>query len=112
MEYIIRPINVRDAEDINQMRRMQGVFENTFGLESERIDYNLDFIASLGDESHVFVAEVSYDVTDYASDENISYSKWVIGACGMHISKIPRKRHSASIGIMVHKEHQGKKIGT
>lgn len=44
MEFIIRPINIGDEKEINELRRMPGVFENILGIPSERIKQNEDFI--------------------------------------------------------------------
>ena len=35
----------------------------------------------------------------------------IIGTIGLHVSENPRLRHCGSIGIMVHKDYQGKGIG-
>ena len=118
MNIIIRPIKVSDAKDINEMRRMSGVMETTLGIESERIDFNSNFIAALGEESHVFVAETDYVVTEQPTNKentkvlSFDSTSTVIGMCGLHINKCPRKRHSASVGLMVHTDFQNKGIGT
>jgi L-phenylalanine/L-methionine N-acetyltransferase len=43
MNYIIRPIQIKDAEFINEMRRMNGVRENTMGIISERMSKTEEF---------------------------------------------------------------------
>ena len=35
----------------------------------------------------------------------------IIGTIGLHVSENPRLRHCGKIGIMVHKDYQGKGIG-
>jgi len=101
MDFVIRPIKLEDAAAINEMRRMDGVRENTLGIFSERITRSEDFIKSLSENDHLLVAEI---------DEN--GVKKVVGLIGLHINRNPRLRHSASIGIMVHTDYQGKGIGT
>ncbi|GFR35547.1 acetyltransferase [Thermobrachium celere] len=100
MYYIIRPIRLEDAEDVNEMRRMDGVRETILGIKSERINKTEDFIKNLGPNDYVFVAEV----------KNNGVRK-VVGVVGLHVNSNPRCRHSASIGIMVHKDYQGMGIG-
>lgn len=100
MNYIIRPIRFEDAEDVNEMRRMDGVRETILGIKSERINKTEDFIKGLGPNDYVFVAEV----------KNNGVRK-VVGVVGLHVNSNPRCRHSAGIGIMVHKDYQGMGIG-
>lgn len=100
MNYIIRPIQIKDAEFINEMRRMNGVRENTMGIISERMSKTEEFIKNLSPNSHLLVAEV---------DEN--NTKKVVGIIGLTVSHSPRARHSGSIGILVHKDYQGMGIG-
>ena len=101
MDFILRPVKLEDAPSINEMRRMDGVRENTLGLFSERITRSEDFIKGLTEYEHMLVAEVNEDGV-----------KKAVGVVGLHISRNPRLRHSASIGIMVHVDYQGKGIGT
>lgn len=100
-DFIIRPVRVEDAEAINEIRRMDGVRENILGIVSERAAKSEEFIKGLSVNDHVLVAEV---------EEN--GIKKVVGMIGMNVSRNPRLRHSASIGIMVHAGYQGKGIGT
>jgi L-phenylalanine/L-methionine N-acetyltransferase len=100
MNLNIRSIRIEDAEAINEMRRMDGVRENTLGIISEKITRSQAFISSLTESEHMLVAEVEEDGI-----------KKVVGVIGMHVSKNPRLSHSASIGIMVHTDYQGKGIG-
>lgn len=100
MEVFIRPVKLEDAVAINEMRRMDGVRENTLGLFSERITRSENFIKNLDENSHLMVAEVEKDGI-----------KEVIGLCGLHIFPNPRLRHSASIGISIHKDYQGMGVG-
>ncbi|ADQ39680.1 GCN5-related N-acetyltransferase [Caldicellulosiruptor acetigenus I77R1B] len=100
MDFIIRPVKFEDAEDINEMRRMDGVRETILSITSERIADTEDFIKRLGPNDHVFVAEVTENGV-----------KKVVGIVGLHVNSSPRLRHSAKVGIMVHRDYQGKGIG-
>jgi L-phenylalanine/L-methionine N-acetyltransferase len=100
MEIIVRPIRIDDAVAINEIRRMDGVMENTLGLKSDRLVKSEDFIKGLGGNAHVLVAEVV--------DNNL---KKVVGICGLHLELSPRMRHSGSIGISVSKDYQGMGVG-
>jgi len=102
MNFTIRPVEIRDAEGINELRRMPGVFENTLGLPSERLNRSENFIANLDINSHLFVAVVK----DETGEET------VIGCAGLNIFPNPRMRHSASIGIMVHRDYQNQGVGS
>jgi putative acetyltransferase len=102
MEFEIRPINVGDGKGINELRRMPGVFENTLGIPSERLKRNEEYIANLDGNTHQFVA-----VTKSQLGEEI-----LIGTAGMSIYPNPRMRHSASLGISIHRDYQGKGVGT
>jgi len=101
MDFTIRPIMMKDAEDINEMRRMDKVRENTLGIISERLVYTQDFINSLTENDHLLVAEVFENGV-----------KKVVGIVGLNVNSNPRLRHSGSIGIMVHPDYQGRGIGT
>ena len=92
---------MKDAEDINEMRRMDKVRENTLGIISERLVYTQDFINSLTENDHLLVAEVFENGV-----------KKVVGIVGLNVNSNPRLRHSGSIGIMVHPDYQGRGIGT
>ncbi|MDF2556740.1 MAG: hypothetical protein K0R71_568 [Bacillales bacterium] len=101
MDFIIRPVQPGDGEGINALRRMPGVFETILGIPSERIKRNEDFITNAGPNDHVFVA-----VTTKENGEQL-----IIGHIGLHVGANPRKRHSASFGLMVHKDYQGMGVG-
>jgi len=102
MEFYIRPVKDGDGAGINNLRRMAGVFENTLSIPSERIKQSEARIANMEENVHSFVA-VSQD-----NDGN----EIIIGNAGLYVFANPRKRHSAGIGISVHKDFQGMGIGT
>lgn len=102
MDFTIRPIEINDAKDINELRRMPGVFENILGTPAERVAVSESYIASMDSNSHQFVA-VSKD-----NDGN----ERVIGTAGLSVSDNVRRRHSGAIGIMIHKDYQDAGVGT
>ncbi len=100
MNISIRPINLDDAQSINEIRIMDGVRENLLALTSERISKMQAQINELTDNQHMFVAEL---------EEN--GIKKVVGNIGLIVNNSARIRHSGSIGIAVNKDYQGKGIG-
>ncbi|MZQ97752.1 MAG: GNAT family N-acetyltransferase [Acidaminobacter sp.] len=101
MNVTIRPIEARDAREINAIRRMPGVFENILGLPSERVDRSEGFIAGLDSNSHQLVAT--------RLDEE--GRELVVGTAGIVIGVNPRLRHTAMLGIMIHRDYQNQGIG-
>lgn len=102
MDFIIRPIEISDAKEINALRRMPGVFENILGIASERVKSNEDFLMNMDTNHHQLVA-----VTTAPEGGEV-----IIGTVGLVTNSSPRMRHSGSIGIMVHKDYQNAGIGT
>ena len=100
MEIIIRPVKIEDSKAINEIRRMKGVRENTLAISSERLDRSIKHTESLDSNSHVLVAEIK---------EN--NEKKVVGIGILTINASPRIRHSASIGVCINTDYQGKGIG-
>lgn len=98
MEYTIRPTRLEDMEGFNVLRRMPGVFENTMGLPSERVQRNIDGFQAMGPDDHSFVA-VLPDGT-------------LIGAATLRVCPSPRMRHVGTVGLFVHTEYQNKGVGT
>ena len=101
MQFTIRPVQAGDGKGINALRRMPGVFENTLGIPSERIQRNEEHIQSLGRNDHQFVA-----VTQGTDGE-----EQIIGMAGLGVYENPRSRHVAGVGIMVHTEYQRQGVG-
>lgn len=101
MEYTIRPIEPRDAGDINAMRRMPGVFETILGNPGENRKKTEDMIAGLGPNDFMFVAAACDDAG----------AERVIGSISLKVFSNPRTRHAAGIGLMVHRDFQNQGIG-
>lgn len=101
--FTVRPPEISDAREINILRRLPDVMENLLGLPSETIVQNEEFIekqiSSLDD--HLFCAEIDHQ------DQ-----KRVIGLVGLHVRRLPRERHSAVLGLMVHPDFHNKGVGT
>ncbi|NEU05397.1 MULTISPECIES: GNAT family N-acetyltransferase [Clostridium] len=100
MNFMIRPVKIEDATFINEIRRQDGVRENTMGIISERISRIEGIVNNLSDNDHMIVAEIQED--DVLK---------VVGVANLSVNKSNRVRHSASIGIMIRREYQGKGIG-
>ena len=98
MPFNSRPMELGDAPGFNVLRRMPGVFENTLGLPSERVQRNVEGFQRLGPDDHIFVA-VLEDGT-------------VIGSAGLNVHPNPRMRHGAELGILVHTDYQNQGVGT
>lgn len=80
---------------------MPGVFENILGIPSERIKTNENYIENMDSNMHQFVA-----VKNELGEEQI------IGTAGIVVYANSRLRHSASFGIMVHRDFQNIGVGT
>ncbi|ABS40969.1 GNAT family N-acetyltransferase [Clostridium botulinum] len=100
MTMIIRAVSPEDYKEINEIRCMIGVRENILGRISERLEQSKEFIQSLGSNDHLLVAEIKEE------DKNK-----VVGVIGLNINSNPRTKHTASLGMMVHKAYQGNGIG-
>lgn len=92
MEFTIRPVRPGDAQGVNELRRMPGVFETILGIPSERVEDSEKYLLSLDKSSHQFAAVVQDDRD----------GEKLIGLAGLTLFPSPRLRHSASVGIMVH----------
>jgi putative acetyltransferase len=100
MTFSIRPIEVKDARGVNLLRRMPGVFETILGIPSERVLRNEEYLKNLDPNVHQFVA-----IVENEGDEIVA------GTAALQVFANHRLRHSASIGMMVHKDYQGMGIG-
>ena len=90
----VRPAAMADARDIHALRVMAGVFENILSLQSERLEDVEDFLRGMRDP--LLAAEVEGHV---------------VGLAGLEVSKPARQRHVGTLGIMVHRDYQGRGIG-
>lgn len=96
----IRPVELRDARDINEIRITPEVAENLLALPSESVVDNEQFIAQKTPEDHLLCAEIT--------DSGVTK---VVGLAGLHVRKLARENHCAVIGLMVHKQFHGQGIG-
>lgn len=98
MNIIIRPVEAKDAKDLHEIRIMKGVRENILGIASEPRSKTEQFVQSAGSPgSHELVAE---------------FNGKVVGSIGMQVAGSPRLSHGAGFGMMIHKDYQGKGIGS
>ena len=91
----IRPVRPDDAEAVYEVRTQPSIVEFTLALPSARIDNTRRFLESFGPDDHVLVAVVDGRA---------------VGMAGLHV-KAGKQRHSGTVGIMVHDQHQGRGIG-
>ncbi|MDR1651746.1 MAG: GNAT family N-acetyltransferase [Synergistaceae bacterium] len=92
----IRAVKIEDAADINRMRTMNGVRENILGITSERVTDTETFIRNLSHSDHMLAAEIGGSV---------------VGCVSLTVSKMPRERQTAGLGLMVHTDRQRQGIG-
>lgn len=95
MTITIRPVEVKDARGINMLRRENGIIQTTLGLPSERVMIQENFLLDTPDHIHTFVA---------ISTEN--NEEEVVGWASMNMEKNQRKRHSASLALLIHPKYQ------
>ena len=100
MDIIIRPIKSSDAAALNEMRIMKGVQETISGIFTERLPFAEDYIKSLTQNDHVFIAEA-----DAGSETS------TVGFASLSVSDNPLCRHEGLFGIMVRTDWQGRGIG-
>lgn len=100
MDFYIRPIEIKDAKDIHELRRMVGVFENILGIPSEQLKKSENFISNIDNNQHHFVAITKLD----------NGKEMVIGSAGLTAFQ-NRRRHSGAMAIMVHRDYQSKGVG-
>lgn len=88
----MRAVRPDDAAAVYEIRRQPEVQKFTSAIPSERPS---DFIARLGPDDHVFVAELDGRV---------------VGIAGLH-GKTGKLRHGAMLGIAVHDDFAGRGVG-
>lgn len=101
MKFRIRPYELKDLHDVNEMRRMRGVFETITTLPTESVEQTE---AALKE----FLQPGSYMITAEADTEN---GPKVVGNAFLVVALKPRLRHSAFIGLTVHTAYQKMGIG-
>jgi len=92
---VIRPVRPDDAEGMYRLRLMQGSLDFTLALPSERVTGSRQRVDSLSSDDHSFVAVLD---------------GLVVGMCGLHVM-VGKRRHSASLGMSVDDDFQGRGIG-
>jgi L-phenylalanine/L-methionine N-acetyltransferase len=94
-EVEIRPVRPEDAEPAYALRLLPSVIDGTLAIPSTRIEETFRRLQSLGPDDHSFVALVDGHV---------------VGMAGLHVST-GKRRHTGSLGMMVHDQFQGRGIG-
>ena len=94
-EVEIRPVRSEDAEAVHALRQLPSVIDGTMAIPSMRIEETRRHLASLGPDDHTFVAVVDGQI---------------VGMAGLHVGP-GKRRHTGSIGMMVHDQFQGRGIG-
>jgi putative acetyltransferase len=102
MNLKIRTVEITDVRDLHEIRVQNSSIENTLAIKSMTISRTENFIRNLTPDSHYMVAEV---------DDGDEDNRKVVGVCVLTVSSSPKLRHSASVGINVHEDYQGKGIG-
>jgi len=103
MDFTIRPVCENDAADIHEIRLQEEVLPNILSVPSETLGYTKEWLSDIDPAAqHVFVAEI----------EQGGYDTKVVGVASLMMSSRLRQRHSAGIGIMVHKDYHGTGVGT
>lgn len=92
----IRPISVKDAKGVWELRRCSKVLENTMSIPSVRLEDVEKKLQNMGPNAHVYVAEVDNKV---------------VGMVGIHVGQGPKRKHAADLGIMVHDDYHRQGIG-
>ena len=92
----IRGIEVADWEDSAAIRESGNVVYNTLQVPYMSRDQVRDYIENMSDNLHMLVAVVR---------------ERVVGQLGLHVGS-GRRAHSASLGMMIHADYQGRGIGT
>lgn len=95
VDIIIRPVRPEDAEGVYALRLLPTVLDGTLAMPSARIEETQQRLQGLGSDTHSFVAVLD--------DE-------IVGMAGLHVGS-GRRRHTASLGMMVHDRFQGRGIG-
>lgn len=96
MELIIRPPELRDAAQLAAIRRKDGVRENTLGLVTNTNLQTEEFLKNGAPDRYMLVGELDGKI---------------VGMIGLHVSQNPRMNHTASFGLSVDSDFQGRGFG-
>lgn len=92
---LIRPTRPEDAEGVYALRLLPSVIDGTLAIPSVRITDTRQRLENYGPDVHSFVA---------VADGQI------VGQAGLHVGS-GKLRHTASLGMMVHDQFQGRGLG-
>ena len=96
MNVEIRAARVDDYRDIYEVLSCPNVVRNTLQMPHVSLDRRRQYLENLEPGHHILVAEVEGRV---------------IGEIGLHQQR-NRRRHVATLGMVVHDDFQGKGVGT
>lgn len=100
MDFKIRPLDMKDMPDINEIRTMRGVMETITTVPSEPLWLTQKVYEAFCADDHMLVAETEHE------------GRYKVIACGgLHISRKPRLRHSAEISLIVNTKYQNLGVG-
>lgn len=97
---LIRSLSKQDIEELNKIRRSEGVFESILSLKDETVSETYQYFTEELDRSHTFVAEVNKE------------GKSVVGYIKLVIDEELRRKHKGRISIAVHRDYQGNGVGS
>ncbi len=92
----VRAREPRDVEAIGEIQACPGVIAGTLRLPLQSVESIRQRLAQSPPNTYSLVAEVDGRV---------------VGSAGLHVEENMRRRHCASIGIMVHDDFQGRGVG-
>ena len=93
---IVRGREDRDLEAITEVMNCPGVVHGTLQLPYRSLEDRREQYGQRPPGSHRLVAE---------------FDGRVVGLLGLHMDRVPRRRHCASIGMAVHDAFQGQGVG-
>ncbi|MGI8690871.1 MAG: GNAT family N-acetyltransferase [Thermomicrobiales bacterium] len=93
----VRAREPRDLEAITQIFNCPSVVAGTLQLPYRSIEERREWLSHSPQGTHSLVAEIDGRV---------------VGQLGLHPTTNPRRRHCASIGMAVHDDFQGQRVGS
>lgn len=102
MNYMIRPLEPRDAEGFAALRRIPSVYGTLLAIPSETDAFWVDDLAAPDPDYHAFVAVI---------DDGLGGER-LIGTAGLQVMRTPRKRHRGDLGVMVHPDYWNQGVAT